>query len=72
MTNNIVAIQGNHPSELNPKSDTSAFLAVEAQNRKFKIFKSLALNDNNVSLINNTNLEIKNLFADLGIFLIEK
>ena len=40
--------------------------------RKFKIFKSLALNDNNVSLINNTNLEIKNLFADLGIFLIEK
>ena len=40
--------------------------------RKFKIFKSLALNDNNVTLINNTNLEIKNLFADLGIFLIEK
>ena len=36
--NKIVAIQGNHPSELNPKSDTSAFLAVEAQNRKFKIF----------------------------------
>ena len=26
----------------------------------------------NVSLINNTNLGIKNLFADLGIFLIEK
>ena len=43
-----------------------------AKTRKFKIFKSLALNDNNVSLINNTNLEIKNLFADLGIFLIEK
>ena len=40
--------------------------------RKFKIFKSLALNDNNVTLINNTNLEVKNLFADLGIFLIEK
>ena len=38
MTNRIVAIQGNHPSTLNPKSDTSIFLAVEAQNRKYKIF----------------------------------
>ena len=38
MTNRIVAIQGNHPSRLNPKSDTSIFLAVEAQNRKYKIF----------------------------------
>ena len=38
MTSKIVAIQGNHPSELNPKSDTSIFLAVEAQNRKYKIF----------------------------------
>ena len=42
------------------------------KSRNFKIFKSLALNDNNVSLINKTNLEIKNLFSDLGIFLIEK
>jgi len=42
------------------------------QSRNFKIFKSLALNDQNVSLINKTNLNIKNLFADLGIFLIEK
>ena len=42
------------------------------RSRNFKIFKSLALNDRNVSLINNTNLGIKNLFADLGIFLIEK
>ena len=42
------------------------------KSRNFKIFKSLALNDRNVSLINNTNLGIKNLFADLGIFLIEK
>ena len=40
--------------------------------RNFKLFKSLALNDQNVSLINDTNLGIKNLFADLGIFLIEK
>ena len=42
------------------------------KSRNFTIFKSLALNDQNVSLINNTNLGIKNLFADLGIFLIEK
>ena len=42
------------------------------KSKNFKIFKSLALNEKNVSLINNTNLEIKNLFADLGIFLIEK
>ena len=42
------------------------------KSRNYKIFKSLALNDQNVSLINNTNLGIKNLLADLGIFLIEK
>ena len=42
------------------------------KSRNFRIFKSLALNDQNVSLINDTNLSIKNLFADLGIFLIEK
>ena len=38
MTSKIVAIQGNHPSKLNSKNDTSIFLAVEAQNRKYKIF----------------------------------
>ena len=38
MTNKIVAIQGNHPTELNPKNDTSVFLAIEAQNKKYKIF----------------------------------
>ena len=38
MINKIVAIQGNHPSKLDPKSDTSIFLAVEAQNRNCKIF----------------------------------
>jgi methionine biosynthesis protein MetW len=42
------------------------------KSRNFKIFKSLALKDQNVSTINNTNLGIKNLFSDLGIFLIEK
>ena len=38
----------------------------------FKIFKSLALMNNNVSTINNSNLFFKNLFSELGIFLIEK
>ena len=42
------------------------------RSRNFKIFKSLALNEKNTSLINNKNLGIKNLFSDLGIFLIEK
>ena len=37
MTSKIVAIQGDHPSKLNPKSDTSIFLANEIQN-KYKIF----------------------------------
>ena len=38
----------------------------------FKIFKSLALISENVSDINNSNLIFKNLFGELGIFLIEK
>ena len=38
----------------------------------FKIFNSLALANKNVSKINNSNLFIKNLFSELGIFLIEK
>ena len=38
----------------------------------FKIFKSLALINENVSDINNSNLIFKNLFGELGIFLIEK
>ena len=38
----------------------------------FKIFKSLALINNTVSNINNSNLFFKNLFGELGIFLIEK
>ena len=42
------------------------------KSRDIKIFKSLALNEKNTSLINNNNLGIKNLFSDLGIFLIEK
>ena len=38
----------------------------------FKIYKSLALINKDVSNINSTNLNFKNLFAELGIFLIEK
>tara|TARA_Y100000992_G_scaffold136106_1_gene90020 strand:+ start:354 stop:950 length:597 start_codon:yes stop_codon:yes gene_type:complete len=38
----------------------------------FKIYKSLALINRNVSNINSSNLFFKNLFGELGIFLIEK
>ena len=38
----------------------------------FKIFKSLAVINQNVSNINNSNLFFKNLFGEFGIFLIEK
>ena len=38
MINKIVAIQGNHPSELNPKTDTSVFLANEIQKKNYRIF----------------------------------
>ena len=38
MINNIIALQGNHPSKLNPISDTSIFLANEIQNKNYKIF----------------------------------
>ena len=38
MINKIVAIQGNHPSKLNPVTDTSIFLANEIQKKNYKIF----------------------------------
>ncbi len=40
--------------------------------RKINLFKSLALTNNKVSLINKVNLNFKNLTSELGIFLIEK
>ncbi len=49
MTNKIVAIQGNHPSKLNPKTDTSIFLANEVQKKKNKIFY---YNPKDLSLVN--------------------
>ena len=49
MTNKILAIQGNHPSTLNPKTDTSIFLAKEAQEKNYKIFY---YDPKNLSVIN--------------------
>ena len=42
------------------------------KSKEIKMIQTLALNNNNVSDITNNNLGTKNLFADLGIFLIEK
>ena len=42
------------------------------KSKEIKMIKTLALNSNNISNITNSNLGTKNLFADLGIFLIEK
>ena len=36
MINKIIAIQGDHPSSLNPKTDTSIFLDKEIQRKKYK------------------------------------
>ena len=49
MTNNIVAIQGNHPSKLNIITDTSIFLANEIQKKKYKLFY---YNPKDLSVIN--------------------
>ena len=38
MISKIVAIQGNHPSKLDPVTDTSVFLAHEIQSKNYKIF----------------------------------
>ena len=49
MINRIVAIQGNHPSKLNPLSDTSIFLANEIQKKNYRIFY---YEPRNLSIIN--------------------
>ena len=41
------------------------------EKRNIKIFRSLALNKEKISSIDLSNLGIKNLISDLGIFLIE-
>ena len=50
MTNNIVAIQGDPLSKLNPKTDTSIYLAIGAQRLKYRIFY---YEPHNLSIINN-------------------
>ena len=49
MINKIIAIQGDHPSALNPLTDTSIFLANEIQKKKYKIFY---YEPKNLSIIN--------------------
>ena len=52
MISKIVAIQGNHPSKLNPVTDTTIFLANEIQSKNYKIFyydpKDLSIIDSKV------------------------
>ena len=50
MTSNIVAIQGDQLSKLNPKTDTSIYLAIGAQKLKYRIFY---YEPHNLSIINN-------------------
>ena len=49
MINKIIAIQGDHPSKLNPLTDTSVFLAYEIQKKNYKIFY---YEPKNLSIIN--------------------
>ncbi len=49
MTNKIVAIQGNHPTRLNPLTDTTIFLANEIQKKNYSIFY---YEPKNLSIIN--------------------
>ena len=48
MINKIVAIQGDHPSKLNPSTDTTIFLAHEIQ-KNYRIFY---YNPKDLSVIN--------------------
>ena len=52
MISKIVAIQGNHPSKLNPVTDTTIFLANEIQSKNYRIFyydpKDLSIIDSKV------------------------
>ncbi|MDA9701912.1 glutathione synthase [Candidatus Pelagibacter sp.] len=49
MINKIVAIQGNQPSKLDPKTDTSVFLANEIQKKNYRIFY---YDPKNLSIVN--------------------
>ncbi len=43
-----------------------------SKDKNFKLSKSIALKDNHPSFITNSNLNLKNLSSNLGIFLIER
>ena len=49
MINKIIAIQGNHPSQLKPKTDTTIFLANEIQSKNYRLFY---YSPKNLSVIN--------------------
>ena len=61
MIDKIIAIQGNHPSSLNPLTDTSIFLAHEIQNKKYKIFY---YEPKNLSILNSKVIANKTTNAD--------
>ena len=62
MTSKIVAIQGDHPSNLNINSDTSVFLANEVQSKKYKIFY---YEPKNLSILN-SNVMAKGFFVEFN------
>ena len=67
MTSKIIAIQGNHPSKLNPITDTSIFLANEIQNKKYKIFY---YDPKNLSIINSKvfqNADLNNFLTNVSL-----
>ena len=61
MTNKVIAIQGDHPSSLNPKTDTSIFLAKEIQRKKYKI------NISKKNSFSNIALHLKKMFLEQHI-----
>ena len=61
MTSKIIAIQGNHPSKLNPLTDTRVFLANEIQNKQYKIFY---YDPKNLSILNSKVIDNKTTNAD--------
>ena len=67
MINKIVSIQGNHPSKLNPISDTSIFLAHEIQNKNYKIFY---YEPKNLSIIN-SKVIAKGFFVEFNYHLVD-
>ena len=65
MINRIVAIQGDHPSKLNPKTDTSIFLANEIQKKNYNIFY---YEPKNLSIINSKVIANGFFIKNISIF----